>query len=77
MGMKGSAAGGGLAQCIPIEPYSLNFTGDIHAITQANNMAMVALTARMQHARNYTDEKPLALSGMPRPNLDPTRVIVN
>lgn len=74
MGMKGSAAGGGLAQCIPLEPYSLNFTGDMHAITQANNMAMVALTARMQHERNYTDEKLMALSGMPRLNIDPTQV---
>lgn len=53
MGMKGSAAGGGLAQCIPLTPYSLNFTGDIHAITSAHNLAMVALTSRMQHERNY------------------------
>ena len=51
MGMKGSAAGGGLAQCIPLTPYSLNFTGDIHAITSAHNLAMVALTSRMQHER--------------------------
>ena len=55
MGMKGSAAGGGLAQCIPLTPYSLNFTGDIHAVTAAHNLAMTALTARMQHERNYDD----------------------
>lgn len=74
MGMKGSAAGGGLSQCIPLVPYSLNFTGDIHAIGSAHNLAMVALTARMQHERNYDDEKLLALSGMKRLNIDPTQV---
>ena len=74
MGMKGSAAGGGLAQCIPLVPYSLNFTGDMHTITQANNMAMVALTSRMQHERNYDDEKLEKLSGMRRLNIDPTQV---
>ena len=68
MGMKGSAAGGGLAQCIPLTPYSLNFTGDIHAITSAHNLAMVALTSRMQHERNHDDEKlePLCRHAPPR-----------
>lgn len=74
MGMKGSAAGGGLAQCIPLVPYSLNFTGDIHAIGSAHNLAMTALTARMQHERNYDDAKLEALSGMKRLNIDPTAV---
>lgn len=74
MGMKGSAAGGGLAQCIPLAPYSLNFTGDVHAIGAAHNLAMTALTARMQHERNYDDEKLLKLSGMRRLNIDPTAV---
>lgn len=74
MGMKGSAAGGGLAQCIPLAPYSLNFTGDIHAIGAAHNLAMTALTARMQHERNYDEEKLLRLSGMKRLNIDPTQV---
>lgn len=74
MGMKGSAAGGGLAQCIPLVPYSLNFTGDIHAIGSAHNLAMTALTARMQHERNYDDEKLQRLSGMKRLNIDPTAV---
>lgn len=74
MGMKGSAAGGGLAQCIPLTPYSLNFTGDIHAVTAAHNLAMTALTARMQHERNYDDAKLARLSGMRRLNIDPTRV---
>lgn len=74
MGMKGSAAGGGLSQCIPLTPYSLNFTGDIHAVGAAHNLAMTALTARMQHERNYDDEKLARLSGSPRLNIDPTRV---
>ncbi|MBO4369215.1 MAG: formate--tetrahydrofolate ligase [Desulfovibrio sp.] len=74
MGMKGSAAGGGLAQCIPLTPYSLNFTGDIHAIGAAHNLAMTALTARMQHERNYDDARLDALSHMPRLNIDPTRI---
>ena len=74
MGMKGSAAGGGLAQCIPLTPYSLNFTGDMHAVTAAHNLAMTALTARMQHERNYDDATLARLSGMRRLNIDPTRV---
>lgn len=74
MGMKGSAAGGGLAQAIPFVPYSLNFTGDIHAIGAAHNLAMTALTARMQHERNYDDAKLERLSGMKRLNIDPTQV---
>lgn len=73
MGVKGSAAGGGLSQCIPLSPYSLGLTGDINAVVNAHNLAMVALTARMQHERNYTDEKLLKLSGQPRLDIDPTR----
>lgn len=74
MGAKGSAAGGGLSQCIPLTQYSLGFTGDINAVMNAHNLAMVALTSRMQHERNYDDEKLLKLSGMPRLNIDPTSV---
>lgn len=74
MGVKGSAAGGGLSQCIPLTKYSLGFTGDINAVMNAHNLAMVALTSRMQHERNYNDEKLLRLSEMPRLNIDPTNV---
>jgi len=74
MGVKGSAAGGGLSQCIPLTQYSLGFTGDINAVMNAHNLAMVALTARMQHERNYDDETLLRLSGMERLNIDPTSV---
>ena len=74
MGIKGSAAGGGLSQCIPLTQYSLGFTGDINAVMNAHNLAMVALTSRMQHERNYDDEKLVSLSGIPRLNIDPTRI---
>jgi len=71
--IKGSAAGGGLAQCIPLAPFSLGLTGDIDAITNAHNLAMVALTARMQHERNYDDER-LKKIGIKRLDVDPDRV---
>ncbi len=74
MNIKGSAAGGGLAQCIPLTPFSLGFTGDINAIMNAHNLAMVALTSRMQHERNYTDEQLTRLSKMDRIDIDPTKV---
>ena len=71
--IKGSAAGGGLAQVVPLAPLSLGLTGDIDAITNANNLAMVALTARMQHERNYDDAR-LAQSRLTRLDIDPARV---
>ncbi|THB80999.1 MAG: formate--tetrahydrofolate ligase [Desulfobacteraceae bacterium] len=74
MNIKGSAAGGGLAQCIPLTPFSLGFTGDINAIMNAHNLAMVALTSRLQHERNYTDEQLNRLSGMERIDIDPTNI---
>jgi formyltetrahydrofolate synthetase len=71
--IKGSAAGGGLAQCIPLTPISIRFTGDIDCVTNAHNLAMVALTARMQHERNYDDAR-LAQSNLRRLDIDPDRV---
>lgn len=71
--IKGSAAGGGLAQCIPLAPFSLGLTGDIDKITNAHNLAMVALTARMQHENNYDDAR-LAQSGLKRLDIDPNAV---
>ncbi len=71
--IKGSAAGGGLAQVIPLDKFSLGLTGDINAVTNAHNLAMVALTARMQHEANYDDEI-LAKKGLKRLNIDPKRV---
>ncbi len=71
--IKGSAAGGGLAQCIPLAPLSLGLTGDIDKINNAHNLAMVALTARMQHENNYDDET-LAKRGLKRLDIDPKKV---
>ena len=71
--VKGSAAGGGLAQCLPLSEFSLGLTGDIDAITNAHNLAMVALTARMQHEANHDDER-LAASNLKRLNIDPSRI---
>lgn len=71
--IKGSAAGGGLAQCIPLTPFSIRLTGDIDSITNAHNLAMIALTARMQHERNYDDAK-LQKVGLRRLSVDPKRV---
>jgi formate--tetrahydrofolate ligase len=68
--IKGSAAGGGLAQCIPLSEFSLGLTGDIDAITNAHNLGMVALTSRLQHEFNYGD-KTLAKKNLERLNIDP------
>jgi formate--tetrahydrofolate ligase len=73
--IKGSAAGGGLAQCIPLAPFSIRLTGDIDSITNAHNLAMVALNARMQHESNYDDAR-LARTGIRRLNIDPKRVAI-
>lgn len=73
MNIKGSAAGGGLSQCIPLTPFSLGLTGDINAIMNAHNLAMVALTSRMQHEFNYSDEQ-LAKRRLRRLNIDPRNV---
>ena len=73
--IKGSAAGGGLAQCIPLAEFSLGLTGDIDAIANAHNLMMVALTSRMQHERNYDDAR-LAKSRLLRLDIDPERVEV-
>ena len=71
--IKGSAAGGGLAQCLPLSPFSLGLTGDIDKIVNAHNLGMVALTARMQHEHNY-DDATLARRNLQRLDIDPERV---
>ncbi|MFH0997834.1 MAG: formate--tetrahydrofolate ligase [Pseudomonadota bacterium] len=74
MNVKGTAAGGGNALIIPMTEFSLGLTGDINDIMNAHNLAMVALTARMQHERNYNDEQLARLTKMRRLDVDPTRV---
>ncbi|CAI4224834.1 unnamed protein product [Auanema sp. JU1783] len=55
-GIKGGAAGGGYAQVIPMEDFNLHLTGDIHAITAANNLLAAAIDARIFHERTQTDD---------------------
>jgi methylenetetrahydrofolate dehydrogenase (NADP+) / methenyltetrahydrofolate cyclohydrolase / formyltetrahydrofolate synthetase len=74
MNIKGTAAGGGNALLIPMTEFSMGLTGDINDIMNAHNLAMVALTARMQHERNYNDEQLKRLTRMKRHNIDPTRI---
>jgi formyltetrahydrofolate synthetase len=56
-GIKGGAAGGGYSQIIPMEEFNLHLTGDIHAITAANNLLAAAIDARMFHERAQTDKQ--------------------
>ena len=73
MNVKGTAAGGGNALLIPMTEFSLGLTGDINDIMNAHNLAMAALNARMQHERNYDDDR-LASIGIKRLDIDPERV---
>jgi formate--tetrahydrofolate ligase len=73
MNIKGSAAGGGMSQCLPLAPLSLGLTGDINAVMNAHNLGMVALNSRMQHERNRPDAF-LAARGLRRLDVDPARV---
>ena len=60
-GVKGGAAGGGYAQVVPMEDINLHFTGDMHAITAANNLLCAMLDNHMQQGNLL--------------NIDPRRVI--
>ncbi len=55
-GIKGGAAGGGYSQVIPMEDFNLHLTGDIHAITAANNLLAAAIDTRMYHESTQTDK---------------------
>jgi formate--tetrahydrofolate ligase len=74
MNVKGTAAGGGNSLLIPMTEFSLGLTGDINDIMNAHNLAMVAMTSRMQHERNYNDEQLKRLTRMRRLDIDPTRI---
>jgi len=56
-GIKGGAAGGGMSQVVPMEDFNLHLTGDIHAITAANNLCAAAIDTRMFHEGTQTDEQ--------------------
>jgi len=55
-GIKGGAAGGGYSQVIPMEEFNLHLTGDIHAITAANNLLAAAIDARIFHESTQSDK---------------------
>jgi formyltetrahydrofolate synthetase len=55
-GIKGGAAGGGYSQIIPMEEFNLHLTGDIHAITAANNLLAAAIDTRVMHEAQQKDE---------------------
>ncbi|HLA46485.1 MAG TPA: formate--tetrahydrofolate ligase [Thermoplasmata archaeon] len=61
-GTKGGAAGGGYSQVLPMEDINLHFTGDIHAVTAANNLIAAILDAHVFHGNEL--------------NVDPTRVVL-
>ncbi|KAL9085581.1 MAG: hypothetical protein Q9159_004620 [Coniocarpon cinnabarinum] len=54
-GVKGGAAGGGYSQVIPMDQFNLHLTGDIHAITAANNLLAAAIETRMFHEATQKD----------------------
>lgn len=54
-GIKGGAAGGGYAQVIPMDELNLHLTGDMHAVTAANNLLAAQLDARMLHEATQQD----------------------
>jgi methylenetetrahydrofolate dehydrogenase (NADP+)/methenyltetrahydrofolate cyclohydrolase/formyltetrahydrofolate synthetase len=55
-GVKGGAAGGGYSQVIPMTEFNLHLTGDIHAVTAANNLLAAAIDARMFHESTQKDK---------------------
>lgn len=61
-GIKGGAAGGGYAQVLPMEDINLHFTGDLHAITAANNLCCAMLDNHMQQGNAL--------------NIDPRRILI-
>lgn len=58
-GIKGGAAGGGYSQVIPMEDFNLHLTGDIHAITAANNLLAAAIDTRIFHESRQPDDMKL------------------
>jgi len=55
-GIKGGAAGGGYSQVIPMEDLNLHLTGDIHAITAANNLLAAAIDTRIFHESRQSNK---------------------
>ncbi|KAI5805832.1 formate--tetrahydrofolate ligase-domain-containing protein [Geopyxis carbonaria] len=55
-GIKGGAAGGGYSQVIPMDEFNMHLTGDIHAISAANNLLAAAIDTRMFHESTQSDK---------------------
>ncbi len=72
-GIKGGAAGGGYSQVIPMEEFNLHLTGDIHAVSIANNLLAAALDARLKHEQ-HAGEDEWARTGLPRLDIDPDTI---
>ena len=68
-GIKGGAAGGGYSQVIPMEEFNLHLTGDLHAVSIANNLLAAAIDARVKHEA-HADDETWAKTGLPRLNID-------
>ncbi|MGB8644868.1 MAG: formate--tetrahydrofolate ligase [Anaerolineae bacterium] len=71
-GIKGGAAGGGYSQLVPMEDFNLHLTGDIHAVTAANNLLAAAIDARILHERKTPDNDKLAQALCPNGYLAPS-----
>ncbi len=71
-GIKGGAAGGGYSQIVPMEDFNLHLTGDIHAVSAANNLLAAAIDARMLHERATPDDDKLAKALCPDGYIAPT-----
>ncbi|HUS93477.1 MAG TPA: formate--tetrahydrofolate ligase [Phycisphaerae bacterium] len=69
-GIKGGAAGGGYSQVIPMEEFNLHLTGDIHAVSIANNLLAAAIDARIKHESRPT----WAGRGLPTLDIDPETI---
>ncbi|MEZ4770970.1 MAG: formate--tetrahydrofolate ligase [Caldilineales bacterium] len=74
--IKGGAAGGGYSQAVPMEDFNLHLTGDIHAVTAANNLLAAAIDTRILHERNY-GERFEKVTGLKPLNIDPYTITWN
>ncbi len=72
-GIKGGAAGGGYSQIVPMEDFNLHLTGDIHAVSAANNLLAAAIDARLLHERTQTDDEKLARALCPEGKFTPSQ----
>ncbi len=65
-GIKGGAAGGGYAQVVPMEDINLHFTGDMHAITAANNLLCALIDNHMQQGNElHIDQRRILFQALP------------